>query len=67
MGWNYRMPELCCAVALGQTERMEELVTRRCEVAKLYNDATLEFHGNLLFPQESIHYQQILIGLGLLS
>ena len=53
MGWNYRMPELCCAVALGQTERMEELVTRRCEVAKLYNDATLEFHGNLLFPQES--------------
>ena len=53
MGWNYRMPELCCAVALGQTERMEELVNRRCEVAKLYTDATSEFHGSLLVPQKN--------------
>ena len=35
MGWNYRMPELCCAVALAQTERMEVLVQRRCDVAKV--------------------------------
>ena len=26
LGWNYRMPELCAAVALAQTERIEELV-----------------------------------------
>ena len=23
MGWNYRMPELCSAVALGQVERIK--------------------------------------------
>ena len=29
MGWNYRMPELCCAVALAQVERIDELVDIR--------------------------------------
>ena len=36
IGWNYRMPELCAAVALGQLERLEELVERRIRIAKLY-------------------------------
>lgn len=36
MGWNYRMPELCCAVALAQVERIDELVQRRQEVAALF-------------------------------
>lgn len=44
MGWNYRMPELCCAVALAQLERIDELVGRRIEVAQLFEDATAEFH-----------------------
>jgi len=39
MGWNYRMPELCAAVALGQLENVEALVNRRIEVAKLYSEA----------------------------
>ena len=26
LGFNYRMPELCAAVALAQTERMDELI-----------------------------------------
>ena len=29
MGWNYRMPELCCAVALAQVENIDALVGRR--------------------------------------
>lgn len=53
MGWNYRMPELCCAVALGQTERIDELVNARCLVANLYNEATSEFDGNLLSAQKN--------------
>lgn len=44
MGWNYRMPELCCAVALAQVERIEELVEHRKKVAKVFNEATQDFH-----------------------
>lgn len=39
MGWNYRMPELCAAVALAQLENIEPLVNRRMEVAALLNEA----------------------------
>ena len=34
MGWNYRMPELCAAVALAQVERAEELIEIRVNVGK---------------------------------
>jgi perosamine synthetase len=49
MGWNYRMPELCAAVALGQLERLEELVEMRIKVAKLYSEAVEEC--SWLLPQ----------------
>lgn len=39
LGFNYRMPELCSAVALAQVERMDELVEMRIASAKLYADA----------------------------
>ena len=35
-GFNFRMPELCAAVALGQFERVDELVGRRIDVANLF-------------------------------
>lgn len=38
VGYNYRMPELCAAVALAQVERADELVNRRVEVARLFQD-----------------------------
>lgn len=44
MGWNYRMPELCCAVALAQTEKIDALVQRRLEAARIFHEATREFH-----------------------
>lgn len=53
MGWNYRMPELCCAVALGQTERIEELVEIRSRVAEMYKETISHFDGELLFPQQN--------------
>jgi len=43
MGWNYRMPELCAAVALAQVENIEPLVARRVEVARLFADASADF------------------------
>lgn len=39
MGYNYRMPDLCAAVVLGQIERMDELVERRIDSANLFIDA----------------------------
>ncbi len=39
MGWNYRMSHLQAAVALEQTERMDELVDRRMKIAEIYLDA----------------------------
>jgi len=39
VGWNYRLPELCAAVALGQTERLQELVAARVQAARLYAEA----------------------------
>ena len=44
MGWNYRMPELCCAVALAQVENILPLVARRQKVASIFEAATHEFH-----------------------
>ena len=39
IGWNYRMPELCAAVALAQVERLKELVEQRIKVAQMYAEA----------------------------
>lgn len=36
LGWNYRMPELCAAVALAQVERIEALVDTRVKAAERY-------------------------------
>jgi len=36
VGYNYRMSELCAAVALAQVERLEELVERRIKIARMY-------------------------------
>lgn len=42
LGWNYRMSDLCAAVALGQLERMDELVAMRQLSAKYYDEAINE-------------------------
>lgn len=39
LGWNYRMSDLCAAVALGQLERLSEFVEMRIKVASLYRQA----------------------------
>jgi len=49
VGWNYRMPELCAAVALGQLERLHELVQARVRVACLYDQVVRGC--NWLVPQ----------------
>jgi len=39
LGFNYRLPELCSAVALAQVERMDELVEMRKAIANMYSEA----------------------------
>lgn len=45
LGWNYRMSELCCAVALAQVERMDALVECRIQAAKIFSDAAKGFES----------------------
>jgi perosamine synthetase len=51
MGWNYRMAELCCAVALAQLENIDNLVDSRIRVANLFNQAILG-HEEWFIPQK---------------
>jgi perosamine synthetase len=57
IGWNYRIPELCAAVALGQLERLQELVEMRINVAKLYAEAIegCSWLVPQIVPQNYIH------------
>lgn len=51
LGWNYRMSDVCSAVALGQVEHLEELVGVRQNSAKIFDDA---IKGNgLIIPQKT--------------
>jgi perosamine synthetase len=56
-GWNYRMPDLCAAVALEQVERLEELVQMRTENAKLYQEAVgdCEWLTPQFTPADCVH------------
>ncbi|MDX2345526.1 MAG: DegT/DnrJ/EryC1/StrS family aminotransferase [Legionella sp.] len=38
MGWNYRMPELCAAVALAQVENIDLLVQKRIDAGHLFSE-----------------------------
>jgi perosamine synthetase len=38
LGFNYRLPELACALGIGQIERIEQLLDLRVEVAAAYED-----------------------------
>ncbi|MCK9613170.1 MAG: DegT/DnrJ/EryC1/StrS family aminotransferase [Bacteroidales bacterium] len=48
-GFNYRMPELCAAVALAQVQRMDELIDLRKKTAAFYDDAVK--NSDMIYPQ----------------
>jgi len=50
MGWNYRMPELCAAVALAQIENIDRLVGYRVSAGKYFESAVLGYE-HILTPQ----------------
>jgi len=50
LGWNYRLSDVCSAVALGQVEHLEELVELRQKSAAFFADAVKD--ADLLTPQK---------------
>ncbi|PKP60158.1 MAG: DegT/DnrJ/EryC1/StrS family aminotransferase [Candidatus Altiarchaeales archaeon HGW-Altiarchaeales-2] len=51
LGYNYRMSELCAAVALGQLEHLDELVGCRVYAAKKFDAVLKEKNCEWLIPQ----------------
>ncbi|MGE0614880.1 MAG: DegT/DnrJ/EryC1/StrS family aminotransferase [Bacteriovoracia bacterium] len=51
LGWNYRLPEFCAAVAMAQLEQVEYLVDLRIKSAKLFMDVMSEC--DYLVPQKT--------------
>jgi len=39
LGYNFRMPEVCAAMALGQLEKLDMLIEKRVAIARLYEEA----------------------------
>lgn len=50
LGWNYRMTEVCAAIAVAQLERLNDIVKMRQEAARYYEDAIGDC--NWLIPQK---------------
>lgn len=48
---NYRLPELCAAMAIAQLENLEEFVSKRRKIAKIYDDVVRDC--NWLFAQKN--------------
>lgn len=52
LGFNYRMTELQAALGLSQLTRLDEFVTKRNQLAKVYNQAFKESSLQTLSPNE---------------
>jgi len=51
IGYNYRLPEICAAIALAQIERLDDFVNLRQAMGKDYLKTILEASTDLLIPQ----------------
>ena len=49
IGWNQRLPEIACAVALAELERVEELTEMRVACAKSFDEVVQDF--SWIIPQ----------------
>lgn len=43
LGWNYRMPDLCSAVAFAQCKKIKPLVNQRIKVGKLFSKTAKKY------------------------
>jgi dTDP-4-amino-4,6-dideoxygalactose transaminase len=52
LGYNYRIADINCALGLAQIGRLEEILGRRAEVARKYDEALRSVPGLILPPRE---------------
>jgi len=52
LGYNYRLPDINCALGLSQLKRLDQFVQRRREIAACYNEAFVN-NSALLVPPET--------------
>ena len=50
LGYNYRLPDLCCALGTSQMKRLDSFVARRREIASLYRKLFSDEPGVALPP-----------------
>jgi UDP-4-amino-4,6-dideoxy-N-acetyl-beta-L-altrosamine transaminase len=55
LGFNYRIPDVLCALGIEQLKRLDKFVERRNEIANKYNEL-FKNHSDLLVPLTNNHY-----------
>ncbi len=55
LGFNYRIPDVLCALGIEQLKRLDLFIQRRNEIATKYNEL-FENYKDLLTPLENNHY-----------
>ena len=55
LGYNYRLPDINCALGLSQMKRLDGFVTRRREIAVLYREELSGVDGLELPPEKAGH------------
>ena len=55
LGFNYRIPDLLCALGIEQLKRLDKFVERRNEIAHKYNEL-FKNHSDLLVPLTNNYY-----------
>lgn len=60
LGYNYRMTDLQAAIGIEQLNKLESIISRRIELAKVYNDQLkdMSYIGIPSVPQDSKHIYQ---------
>lgn len=53
LAYNYRLPEICAAVALAQVEKIDELCLKRTLMGKTYHDVIKKSNFDILIPQRT--------------
>ena len=54
LGYNYRIPDILCALGISQLSRAEENLTRRRDIAKRYDTAFENTSITTILPPEGI-------------
>jgi UDP-4-amino-4,6-dideoxy-N-acetyl-beta-L-altrosamine transaminase len=48
LGFNFRIPDVSCALGISQMKKLDYFVSRRKEIAKIYDEKLKEFSNNLV-------------------